>query len=296
MKPENILRFWSFSPQDILDQLKTSPEGLTESEARARIKIFKPGMIKAKRDIGSITMLLSQFKSPIILILIFAALFSIFLGDTTDADIILAIIFISGLLGFWQERGAANAVKKLLSIVRIKTRVLRNGEEREIGTEEIVPGDIIKLSAGSIIPGDALLLESHELFVDEAALTGETFPSEKTPGVINKDAPISQRMNSLFMGTSVISGSAKAVVVKTGINTEFGKVSEKLKLRPAETEFERGIRKFGYLLMEVTLVMIFVIFAFNVYLHKPVIDSFLFSLALAVGLTPTLLPLSLIHI
>ena len=160
----------------------------------------------------------------------------------------------------------------------------------EIPVEEIVPGDIVILNAGGIVPGDCLVQESKDLFVDEATLTGETYPVEKSVGVLAAATPLGQRTNALWMGTHVVSGSAQAVVVQTGKQTEFGKVSERLKLRPQETEFEHGIRQFGYFLMEVTLVLVITIFAINVYLARPVLDSFLFSLALAVGLTPQLLP------
>jgi Mg2+-importing ATPase len=153
-----------------------------------------------------------------------------------------------------------------------------------------VPGDIVILKAGDIVPGDGLLQESKDLFVDEAMLTGETFPAEKTVGLLPAETPLGQRTNALWMGTHVVSGSATALVVRTGKETEFGKVSERLKLRPQETDFEHGIRRFGYFLMEVTLVLVVAIFAINVYLARPVLDSFLFSLALAVGLTPQLLP------
>ena len=290
MAPEKLEKYWSFSPQEILNKLNTGIDGIMESEAKARLETYGLNRLKPKKKSDLFTLLISQFKSPIIIILIFAAILSMFLGDTTDAYIILSIIFISGILGFWQERGAADAVQKLLAIVQIKSLVLRNREEKEIAVEEIVPGDIVILTAGSVVPGDSLIIESKDLFIDESTLTGETFPVEKSASVLNKETGLSQRTNSLFMGTHVISGNSKAVVVRTGINTEFGKVSERLKLRPAETEFEHGIKKFGYLLMEVTMVMIFIIFAVNVFLHKPIIDSFLFSLALAVGLTPTLLP------
>jgi len=204
--------------------------------------------------------------------------------------IILAIVLVSGLLGFWQERGAVNAVDKLLAIVEIKATVIRDGDPKEVPLEEIVPGDIILLRAGDVIPGDSLILESKDLFVDEAALTGETYPVEKVTEVLPTEKPLSQRTNSLFMGTHVVSGEAKAVVVHTGKETEFGKVSERLKFRPPETEFEHGVRRFGYLLMEVTLVLVIAIFAINVFLRRPVLESFLFALALAVGLTPQLLP------
>jgi Mg2+-importing ATPase len=148
----------------------------------------------------------------------------------------------------------------------------------------------VLIKASDVIPGDCLLLESKDLFVDEAALTGETYPVEKLIGTLPAETPLSQRTNSLFMGTHVVSGSARAVVIRTGKETEFGKVSERLKLRPPETEFERGVRRFGYLLMEITLVLVITIFAINVYFARPVLDSFLFALALAVGLAPTLLP------
>ncbi len=208
----------------------------------------------------------------------------------TNAIIILTIILISSLLGFWQERGAANAVEKLLAIVQTKATVLRDGTPKEIPVEKIVPGDVIILNAGDLIPGDSIILESKDLFVNEASLTGETFPAEKTAGILPPATSLSQRTNSLFMGTNVVSGSAQAVVVGTGVQTEFGKVSERLKLRPPETEFEHGVRHFGYLLMEVTLVLVVATLAINVYFARPVLDSLLFSLALAVGLTPQLLP------
>ena len=146
------------------------------------------------------------------------------------------------------------------------------------------------MNAGDIVPGDGLVQESKDLFVDEAMLTGETFPVEKAAAVLPSETSLGQRTNSLWMGTHIVSGSAKALIVRTGKETEFGKVSERLKLRPQETEFEHGIRQFGYFLMEVTLVLVVAIFAINVYLARPVLDSFLFSLALAVGLTPQLLP------
>ena len=213
-----------------------------------------------------------------------------FLHDSVNATIILAIVVASGLLGFWQERGAADAVQKLVSLVQVKASVLRSGKKHDVPIAEIVPGDVVMLAAGDVIPGDCLLLQSMDLFVDEATLTGETFPAEKATGVLPEQTPLGQRSNSLFMGTHVVSGTASAVVLSTGTATEFGRVSERLRLRPPETDFERGVRNFGFLLMEVTLVLVMTIFFFNVYFNRPVLDSFLFALALAVGLTPQLLP------
>ncbi len=282
--------FWSISEARMLQNLESKKEGLTGSEAQKRLALFGSNLLKPKKRSDWVTLLLSQFKSPVILILFFATALSFFLHDRVDAFIILSIVLISGLLGFWQEKGASNAVEKLLSIVRIKASVMRDGLAREISTEQIVPGDIVVLDAGDIVPGDCLILESKDLFVDEAMLTGETFPVEKMASVLPPETLLGQRTNVLWMGTHIVSGDATALIVHTGKQTEFGKVSERLKLRPQETEFEHGIRHFGFFLMEVTLILVVTIFAINVYLARPVLNSFLFSLALAVGLTPQLLP------
>jgi Mg2+-importing ATPase len=274
----------------LLQQLQAAQEGLTGNEAKRRLALYGSNRLKPPKRSDVFTLLLAQFKSPLILILLLATALSFFLRDPVDAFIILTIVLVSGLLGFWQERSATNAVQKLLAIVQIKASVLRDKGRIDIPVEEIVPGDIVLLSAGDVVPGDAAVQESKDLFVDEAMLTGETFPVEKAVAVLPADTPLGQRTNALWMGTHVVSGSAKALVVGTGKETEFGKVSERLKLRPQETDFERGIRQFGYFLMEITLVLVVAIFAINVYLARPVLDSFLFSLALAVGLTPQLLP------
>ncbi len=282
--------YWSLPPQELLGKLESAVTGLSQAEAETRLKTYGPNLLKPQKRLSTFSLLLSQYKSPIILILIFAALLSAFLGDHPDAAIILVIVLISGLLAFWQEKGATQAVARLLALVQIKAMVRRGGEERDIPVEEVVPGDIIILKAGDVIAGDALILTSKDLFVDEATLTGETFPVEKVDGVVSGDAPLAQRKNSLFMGTHVVSGSAAALVVFTGAGTVFGQIADTLRLKPPETDFERGVRRFGYFLMEVTLLLVVTIFAVNVYLKRPVMDSFLFALALAVGLTPQLLP------
>jgi Mg2+-importing ATPase len=282
--------FWSYSSKELLDELNSSLQGLTDKEALERLSRYGSNLLKPKRKAHWLVLLASQFKSPVILILIFAAGLSAFLRDVTDALIILGIVLVSGLLGFWQEKGAANAVGKLLAIVQIKSSILRDGKQAEVPVENVVPGDVVILNAGDNIPGDCLILESKDLFINEAALTGETYPVEKSAGILPSETPLNERTNTLFMGTHVVSGTAKSVVVLTGTYTEFGKVSERLKLKPSETEFEHGIRRFGYLLMEITLTLVIAIFAINVFLARSVLDSFLFSLALAVGLTPQLLP------
>ena len=274
----------------MLQQLGATGEGLAGEEARRRLARYGSNLLKPQARSNALTLLLGQFKSPIVLLLLFATGLSFFLHDPVNAFIILAIVLASGLLGFWQEHSATRAVEKLLAMVQVKATALRDGKPEDIPVEEIVPGDIVILNAGDLVPGDCLVDESKDLFVDEATLTGETYPAEKSVGVLAAETPLARRTNALWMGTHVVGGSAKALVVVTGKQTEFGKVSERLKLRPEETEFERGIRRFGYFLMEVTLVLVLVIFAINLYLHRPVLESVLFSLALAVGLTPQLLP------
>ena len=287
---QNLQPFWSNSASELLKNLQVSDKGLSSDDAEKRLSSYGANRLKPQKSSTAFTLFIAQFKSPIILILLCATGLSIFLHNLIDASIILIIVIISGLLGFWQEYSASNAVAKLLAIVQINTKVLRNGKQEDIHIEQIVPGDIVVLSAGDIIPGDCLLLEGKDLFVDEAMLTGETFPVEKSISILPADTALAQRANTVWMGTHIVSGTAKAIVVFTAQNTEFGKVSERLKLKPLETEFERGIRRFGYFLGEVTLILVVIIFAINVYLHRPVLDAFLFSLALAVGLTPQLLP------
>ncbi|MEY3827871.1 MAG: hypothetical protein RLZZ148_2692 [Cyanobacteriota bacterium] len=265
--------FWSRSAEEVLLDHESSPQGLSSQEAKQRLAQYGANSLKQKKQSHSLSLLLNQFQSPIILILMGAAILSSFLGNTLESMIILAIVLFSALLGFWQEYSAADAVQKLLALVEIK-----------------VPGDVGQVSAGDNIPGDCLILAAQTLSVDEATLTGETYPCSKDTGVLPPETGLSQRTNSLFMGTHVVSGSGTALVVRTGKMTEFGQVFERLQLRPTETEFEIGIRKFGYFLLEVTLTLVGLIFAANVYLQRPVLDSFMFSLALAVGLTPQLLP------
>jgi Mg2+-importing ATPase len=282
--------FWSLDSKEAFQLLSCTDNGLSTSTAEDRLKTYGANTLKGTSHSSGILLFLTQFKSPITLLLIVAALLSMGLGDLTDAVIILIIIFISSFLGFWQEKGAAHAVEELLKMVQIRCRLLRDKVENECPIQTVVPGDVVILSAGDVIPGDSILLDSQELFIDEAAFTGETFPVEKNVGIVAADTPLAGRSNTLLMGSHVISGRARALVVRTGKRTEFGKISDRLRLRSPETDFEKGIRRFGYMLMEITLVLVLIIFATNVLLHKPVLDSFLFSLALAVGLTPQLLP------
>lgn len=289
-RPNKTNTFWNTPAQQLLIQLSSNIQGLSQEDAAQRLKRYGANRLNNKKQTGNLQLFLAQFKSSIILILLFATGLSFYLHDRVDAAIILTIVLISGLLGFLQEKGAASAIEKLLAIVQITVNVLRDGAAIEIAAENLVPGDIVLLRAGDVIPGDCLILESDNLFIDEAVLTGESYPVEKLPGVLPANTALGQRTNALWMGTHVQSGDASALVIATGQTTEFGKLSQRIKLKAPETEFERGIRHFGYLLMEITLILVMLIFAVNVYLEKAVLDSFLFALALAVGLTPQLLP------
>lgn len=282
--------FWALTPDELLKQLQASKTGLTSQEAGNRQKTFGSNTLGKTRSYKGLVLFFSQFKSPVTLILLAAAVVSLYLADKPDAYIIFTIVFISSVLGFWQEKGASGAVAKLLALVKLTATVLRDNKPAELDPDKIVPGDIVLLNAGDIVPADGLLFEVNELFVDEAAFTGETFPAEKNLNITKQDAILSKRSNAVFMGSHVISGTAKIIVANTGLSTEFGSISKRLKTTQPETEFEKGIKRFGYLLMEITMILVIVILGINLLTHKPVLDSFLFALAIAVGLTPQLLP------
>jgi Mg2+-importing ATPase len=282
--------FWAASATEMLDRLGTSAQGLGADEALRRLERSRGQRLRPARLATWPGLLLRQFLNPMALILVAAASLAFFLGDRADAAVILSIVAASGALGFWQERRATRAVEDLLALVRTKATVLRDGVAQDVAADEVVPGDVVQLSAGDTVPGDGRLLSSNGLFVDEAALTGESFPVAKSDAPVAPEAPLAQRTGAVFLGTHVVSGSAVAVLVTIGRDTAFGAISERLRVRPPETEFERGVRRFGTLLLEMTLLLVLGIFAFNVALHRPVLDSLLFAMALAVGLTPQLLP------
>lgn len=282
--------YWSQSQEELLASLQSRPDGISPDEAAARLEQHGPNLIEATKQTSAAGLFLNQFKSPIVIILLLATTISALLKDWIDAAIITAIVLASALLSFVQEYSADNATEKLKAQVTIKTTVLRDGQRLSILAAEVVPGDVVILSAGSLIPADGVVLEARDLFVNQAILTGETFPAEKTPGPVAAQAGLAERNNTVFMGTNVRSGSGRALIVQTGKATAFGQIAARLSLRPPETEFERGIRQLGYLLSEVMFVLVVAVFIFNVALKRPPLDSLLFSVALAVGLTPQLLP------
>ncbi len=212
--------YWQQSSQKILPLLESSPSGLSEGQAQERLAIYGHNSLKKQSRQSGLILFLNQFKSPIIIILICASIVSAALQDFADTAIILVIIVASGALSFFQEYHAANTVAKLLRTVKTKATLVRDGVNREVFIDELVPGDIILLSAGSIIPADCRLLDTKDFFVNEALLTGETFPVEKNASALPESHSLAQRKNTVFMGTSVESGLATAVAVKTGSSTE----------------------------------------------------------------------------
>lgn len=282
--------YWSIPADRLLTELRSRHSGLASDEARARLRESGPNTIGRKGRTTALVAFARQFRSPLVLILIFAAIVSGFVGEGSEAVIIGIIVLASCVLSFSQEYGASRAMEKLTARIARKAQVLRDGREASVAVEEIVPGDLIRLSAGNLIPADGVLLEARDCNISEAALTGETFPVVKAPGLSTPDAQIGQRNNAVYTGTSVRSGTATMLAVHTGERTEFAAIAATIAHIAPETEFARGIRRFGYLMTEIMLAIVILVFFANLMLQRPAVDSLLFSLALAVGLTPELLP------
>lgn len=281
--------FWSHEAEYWFQRLNSTPEGLSQAAAREafvqqRAQRKEPSALRK-----DIMLLLSQFRSPLVLLLIGASVLSGFLGDYTDMIIILSIISLTGLLSFLQERNAGKVAEKLKALIGLKASVLREGRCVEVPAQEVVPGDVLVLKAGDLLPADCLIVESNELHANEASLTGESYPVSKEAGTVGADTPLAQRTNCLWEGSSIVSGSAKALVIRTGKDTLFGSI-RKSAGTSVETAFEKGIRDFGFFLLRVTLTLTLFILLVNVLNQKGVIESALFALALSVGMAPELLP------
>lgn len=285
-----VIKYWSTEISNVFQNLNSSPEGINSEEAQLRLNKYGENCIESKEKISSFILLLNQFKNPIIIILLIATAISASTGEIVDSVIITAIIFISAILSFLQEYSANNAMEALNSNIQIKAMVLRDNDTVKIPANEVVPGDILILSAGSLIAADGAIIECLDFSVNQAILTGESISTEKRPGIVNEESSLDQRFNCVYMGTNVQYGSAKVLVTATGENTEYGKIAQHLERKQPETEFEKGVRHFGYLLSEMMFILTIAVFFINVLFHKPAIDSLLFSVALAVGLTPQLLP------
>ena len=282
-------RFWQFDTNYWFQQLNSAETGLTQVSADKIL--FEQGLHPKSKSAfkKNILLFISQFKSPLMLLLIGAVIISGFLGDTSDVLIILFIVLSTGLLSFFQERNAGKVVEKLQSMISLKASVIREGRQQEISSTQIVKGDVIILNAGDMLPADCLIIESDELYANQASLTGESFPVRKEASVLEEQTELTKRTNCLWEGTNIVSGNAKALVIQTGVETIFGSIS-KSAAGNIETTFEKGIKDFGFFLMKITLTLAVFILVVNLLNHKGIIESALFALALAVGMAPELLP------
>ena len=264
--------------------------GLTTEEAASRLDRFGPNEPAATQHHSLISDILHVFRNPLVLILVLAAVASAFLGDLVDAGIITTVVLISAVIDLVQTHRSQSAVDNLRRQVAPTATVLRDGEWKEILRREVVPGDIVRLSAGDLVPGDARLLVAKDLYIQQAALTGESLPTEKQA----TDEPASTKadaLNMVFLGTSVVSGTATAEVVATGVRTAFGDIAARLGSRPEETAFDRGLRNFSQLLARTVLFLVLFLIVVSIARHRDPLQSLMFAVALAVGLTPEFLPM-----
>ena len=265
--------------------------GLTQQEAEKRLETYGPNVVAGGRKRSRISMFLSYFKSPLVIILVLAGSISGLTGDIGDASIIYFIVGMSVVLSYYQESKAENAAAALKARIHTTATVNRDGHKVELSVSDIVPGDLVYLSAGGIVPADGTVLSVKDLFIDQAALTGESFPVEKDAAPDNVAKEELDRTDLVFMGTSVVSGTATMRITKTGSTTAYGKIAKELIGREPETEFDRGLKRFGYLIMRVTLLLVVFVFFINALFKRDILTSMEFSVALAVGLTPELLPM-----
>lgn len=252
--------------------------GLSSAGAKLRLAQHGRNELREQEQLSAARVLAAQFRSPLVLLLVFAAVVAALTGQWVDAVIVTLIVLASAGLGFVREYNAQAAAAALRSRIRTHANAMRDGVPVKIPIEELVPDDVILLSAGSLVPADGSVIDARDFFVSEAVLTGESFPVEKFAG------------DRVFLGTNVRSGTARCLIDATGRATAFGKIAHRLALRPPETEFDRGIRRFGYLLTIAMLAMVLLVFVAHVFRGRPAVETLLFAVALAVGLSPELLP------
>ncbi len=267
--------------------------GLSSFESKMRLLKYGQNILQTKRKFSPLLMFIKKFNSPLLLILIIVSLISFFLGERTNAVIILLMVLFSAGLDFFNTYKSETAVEDLIARVRNTAAVWRNGKKQELPFNVLVPGDIVELIAGDIIPADSLVLEAKDFFVNQSALTGESFPAEKHLEKRGGMALVSifEDPAQVFMGTSVVTGFATIEITKTGTATEFGRIAKQLLHQAPESEFVKGVRTFSYFIMQVTFVLVFLVFIFNFLLGRGLFGAFLFSISIAIGLTPELLPM-----
>lgn len=266
--------------------------GLSSAEAAVRLGRFGPNQIRPKRQRLIVLEFLARFRNPLVLILLAASGISALTGDATGAAVIGLIVLASVTLDFFQEHRAGQAAERLAAQVAVTVTALRDGMPCEVPLTQLVPGDVVLLSAGKLVPADGMALEVDDFFVNQAQLTGEPYPVEKRVGPsFEADGWDADAPNAVFMGSSAVSGSARVLILRTGPRTALGQIAASLGKQPPATAFERGTRQFGMLIMRLTFGMVLFVLLVNIALHRPLLESFLFAVALAVGLTPELLPM-----
>lgn len=276
----------------VFQQFNTSIKGLSDREAVLRLAKYGYNETARKKRVPIPLQILSKFLNPLVVVLVIIGAFSLFFSEKISALLVLFMILISVFLSFIQEYRSGKEAEKLREMVRLTCLVHRGGKPREIKISQIVPGDIIELSAGDMVPADLRIVSSKDLFVSQAALTGEAFPIEKfSQGAETKTGLPSEMSRIAFMGSSIVSGTALGVVVKTGLNTQFGELSRKLATIRVETSFDKGINSFTWLMINAMLVLVVIIFFINTVFKGSPLEALLFSLAVAVGLTPEMLPM-----
>jgi Mg2+-importing ATPase len=291
-REQSLDRFWDSPLRDLLEVLQASPGGLTSEEARQRLRLHGPNSLVGESRWAPLIGFLRFFANPLVVILLAASSISIVLGDRVGGAIIIAIVLLSVIVNFYVEFQARHAVEEIRKQVATTAAVLRDGRELELPIAELVPGDIVRLNAGDLVPADARLLDTKDLHVRESALTGESLPVDKGANDLPEGQhSIADASNSIFLGTAVQTGMGTAVIVRTGKNTAFGEIAQRLAMRPPETEFGRGIRHFGLMITRVIMLLVLFVLLVNIILHRPFLESFLFSVALAVGMTPEMMPM-----
>jgi Mg2+-importing ATPase len=277
----------------MLQEEQQIPEqGLTSAEAQERFETAGPNEPTPVQRATLLRQLLLFLTNPLVLILLIASIIAGVLGEVVNAVIIVVMVLLSVALNFVQTARSQRAADRLRAQVAPTATVRRDGKWKEIHRREVVPGDVIRLGAGDLVPADARLLEAHDLHVQQAALTGESLPAEKEAIAPSSDTtPLLERLDMVFLGTSVVSGAATAIVLKTGRATAFGDIAVRLAAKAPETEFERGMRRFSLLIMRTVVFLVLFVFLVNVAFQRNLFESLLFAIALAVGLTPEFLPM-----
>lgn len=277
---------------ELFAKLSTSLKGLSDEEAEKRLEDYGYNEPARKKKRTILTQILSKFINPLVIVLLIIGGFSLFFGEKISALLVALMAVMSVFLSFIQEYRAGKEADKLSEMVRATATVYRGGKTKEVKIREIVPGDIVDLFAGDMIPADLRIISGKDLFINQASMTGESFPIEKFSGVVEpKNNSLSEFTNIAFMGSSVVSGTALGLVIKTGISTQFGELSRRLATMRVETGFDKGIHKFTWLMIRFMLVLVAVIFSVNALLRGNLVEAFLFSLGVAVGLTPEMLPM-----